>query len=80
MSGDKAVRVRFRYESASAVLALPSALRETGALALGKTFQWPALVKALGFPRGSDSFNFDVVGVGTEGNPLGTGELVIHVD
>jgi len=72
---DKAIRVRFRTDEESAVLALPTALRAKGALALGQPFRWAALAKAFGL--GSDFFI--VHGIGTEGNPFGEGELVIHV-
>jgi hypothetical protein len=59
----------------TAVLALPAALKAKGALALGQSFQWTVLAKALGLR--SDFFT--VHGIGTEGNLLGEGELVVHV-
>ena len=79
--GDRAVRVRFRFGRATtAVLAIPAALRETGALALGEVFRWPALGRALGLTSfGAGELAFRVTAVGTEGNLLGTGELVLHV-
>lgn len=71
------VRVRFRGpDGDSAVLSLPSHLKQTGALALGATFQWPALGRAFGFGFEGD---FDVTAIGTEGNPFGEGELIVHV-